>query len=92
MRNLTSIYLSFASLVEFCQPLELCGFHITAGNDTLISNVLLFNEDVSSNYKETMAGPQAATWTGMMDYESQSMIDNQVQNMVDGTPILYYWV
>ena len=88
MKKKTNINLSFASLVEFCQPLELYGFHVTARRDTLISNVLLSNEDVSSNYKEAMAGPQAATWTEMIDYEIQSMIDNQVQNMVDRTPII----
>ena len=53
-----------ASLVEFCQTSELYGFHITAGSDTWISNELLFDEDVPSNYKEAIAGPRGCYMDG----------------------------
>ncbi|KAL4556874.1 hypothetical protein LXL04_035040 [Taraxacum kok-saghyz] len=61
------------------------GFHITAGGDTLIGDKTLINLHEPSNYKESMAGPEAAQWQEAMNSEIQSMKNNQVWNLVKPT-------
>jgi hypothetical protein len=62
------------------------GFHITADEDTFISDNTLVNLDEPTNYKEAMASPEAAKWKEAMDSEIKSMYDNQVWNLVDQQP------
>ena len=52
----------------------------------MIGDKTLINLDEPSNYKEAMAGPEAAQWKEAMDSEIQSMKDNQVWNLVEPTP------
>ena len=66
-------------------PPQFYGFHITEEDDTYLSDRTL-TLDEPSNYKEAMAGPEAAKWKEAMESEIQSMYDNQVWNLVDRTP------
>jgi len=80
----TSLPLRRSSRVS--KPTEFYGFHITAEEDTFISDNTLVNLDEPTNYKEAMAGPEAAKWKEAMDSEIKSMYDNQVWNLVDQQP------
>ena len=80
----TSLPLRRSSRVS--KPTEFYGFHITADEDTFISDNTLVNLDEPNNYKEAMASPEAAKWKEAMDSEIKSMYDNQVWNLVDQQP------
>ncbi|KAJ9535962.1 hypothetical protein OSB04_un000872 [Centaurea solstitialis] len=61
-------------------------FHITKEGDTLVNDKTFDSADEPSNYKEAMAGPEAAKWKEAMESEIQSMYDNHVWELVDHTP------
>ena len=60
------------------------GYHVE--EEDKISDSTLIDLDEPANYKEAMAGPEAAKWQEAMKSEIQSMYDNQVWNLVDPTP------
>ncbi|KAJ9535405.1 hypothetical protein OSB04_un001481 [Centaurea solstitialis] len=62
------------------------GFHITKEGDTLVNDKTFDSADEPSNYKEAMAGPEAAKWKEAMESEIQSMYNNHVWELVDHTP------
>ncbi|KAJ9549604.1 hypothetical protein OSB04_022147 [Centaurea solstitialis] len=62
------------------------GFHITKEGDTLVNNKTFDSANEPSNYKEAMAGLEAAKWKEAMESEIQSMYDNHVWELVDHTP------
>ncbi|KAJ9547589.1 hypothetical protein OSB04_020132 [Centaurea solstitialis] len=62
------------------------GFHITKEGATLVNDKTFDSTDEPSNYKETMAGPEAAKWKETMESEIQSIYDNYVWELVDHTP------
>ncbi|KAJ9538979.1 hypothetical protein OSB04_031712 [Centaurea solstitialis] len=54
--------------------------------DTLVNDKTFDSADEPSNYKEAMAGPEAAKWKEATKSEIQSMYDNHVWELVNHTP------
>ena len=46
-------------------------------------DVLLTNEDEPANYSEAMMGPESKKWLEAMNFEMDSMAENQVWALVD---------
>ena len=67
-------------------PHKFYGFHITTDGDMFINDNTLVTLDEPTNYKESIAGPEAAKWQKEMDGDIKSMYDNRVWNFVDNVP------
>ncbi|KAJ9548673.1 hypothetical protein OSB04_021216 [Centaurea solstitialis] len=84
LRKLIQLHHLFAELVELVKLIKLLS--IIMEGDTLVNDKTFDSADEPSNYKEAMAGPEAAKWKEAMESEIQSMYDNHVWELVDHTP------
>jgi hypothetical protein len=74
--------------------------HRTTKKFTLLTieqrDILLLDNDEPMIYTQAMIGPDSKKWLGAMEFEIQSMHDNQVWNLVDPIdgvrPISYKWI